>query len=392
MYANIIDFGAVGNGVQDDTNSIKNAIASAKTNKKTLLIPEGTFKVSSSLEVTGIDVEGVGKESKIQATSAQFDIFTTAGNTRFSNFYIHGGWNGTTSGLSGNSITVQNNSGSYPYNIRIENLTIQFSKKNGIYINRGGYSSIRSTKVNACGLHGCELYGNTGSDAVTTITIDGFSVFSDCPNGFGVRIRNGILISLDTVISEYTKGIELDGNDNRDINILNYYQENTSTGRFVTFTGGGIGVNVMGCFGGNHSILYNSNFLGVNMIGNSNLSVPANTYNWNALQTGNSEFTVSKLKTLLGIEGFNATGTSPSHTLNTAPLSGLTNYILSIRNNGATKATFNSEGGLSISGGAFDGGHLSLGNYHLWIDTSGKLRIKNGIPASATDGALFVTQ
>jgi hypothetical protein len=35
---------------------------------------------------------------------------------------------------------------------------------------------------------------------------------------------------------------------------------------------------------------------------------------------------------------------------------------------------------------------LKLGNYSLWIDGSGKLRIKNGAPSSATDGTIVGTQ
>ena len=42
--------------------------------------------------------------------------------------------------------------------------------------------------------------------------------------------------------------------------------------------------------------------------------------------------------------------------------------------------------------GAWNTGHLVLGAHHLWIDASGRLRIKAGSPASATDGAVAGTQ
>jgi hypothetical protein len=42
--------------------------------------------------------------------------------------------------------------------------------------------------------------------------------------------------------------------------------------------------------------------------------------------------------------------------------------------------------------GDWDKGHLQLGNYHLWVDGDGKLRIKSGAPASATDGAVVGQQ
>ncbi len=43
-------------------------------------------------------------------------------------------------------------------------------------------------------------------------------------------------------------------------------------------------------------------------------------------------------------------------------------------------------GSAKVGTGAWDGGHLIMGNYHLWIDTFGKLRIKNGIPGADQDG------
>lgn len=45
-------------------------------------------------------------------------------------------------------------------------------------------------------------------------------------------------------------------------------------------------------------------------------------------------------------------------------------------------------GNLKIRGGSYSSGHAILGNYHLWIDSTGKLRIKNGVPTSDLDGNL----
>lgn len=38
--------------------------------------------------------------------------------------------------------------------------------------------------------------------------------------------------------------------------------------------------------------------------------------------------------------------------------------------------------------GLWNAAHLVMGSYHIWVDNVGKLRIKNGLPTSATDGAL----
>lgn len=43
---------------------------------------------------------------------------------------------------------------------------------------------------------------------------------------------------------------------------------------------------------------------------------------------------------------------------------------------------------IGSSGGTWDGEHIVLGAWHLWIDDQGKLRVKNGRPRNATDGSL----
>jgi hypothetical protein len=49
--------------------------------------------------------------------------------------------------------------------------------------------------------------------------------------------------------------------------------------------------------------------------------------------------------------------------------------------------------GGTISGvGTTYGGPLQLGTYHLWVDTTGDLRIKDGVPTGDTDGTVVGTQ
>jgi hypothetical protein len=47
---------------------------------------------------------------------------------------------------------------------------------------------------------------------------------------------------------------------------------------------------------------------------------------------------------------------------------------------------------LSITGGGWDSAHLVLGTYNIWVDASGNLRIKNGGPTGDTDGTVIGTQ
>lgn len=47
---------------------------------------------------------------------------------------------------------------------------------------------------------------------------------------------------------------------------------------------------------------------------------------------------------------------------------------------------------LKAGSGAWNAGHIQMGTYHLWIDSTGDLRIKSSAPASDTDGAVVGTQ
>ena len=45
-----------------------------------------------------------------------------------------------------------------------------------------------------------------------------------------------------------------------------------------------------------------------------------------------------------------------------------------------------------LSGSAWDGAHPILGQYHLWIDATGDLRIKSSQPTSDLDGQIIGLQ
>lgn len=53
------------------------------------------------------------------------------------------------------------------------------------------------------------------------------------------------------------------------------------------------------------------------------------------------------------------------------------------------------QGHIEVKGtgaGDWDGPHLVLGTYHFWIDSSSRLRMKNGAPSSDTDGNIIGMQ
>lgn len=67
-YVTPQDYGAVGDGVADDTTAIQNALNALTANGSTLFFPSGTYKITASLNatVTGTTIAGNGWGSQIQ--------------------------------------------------------------------------------------------------------------------------------------------------------------------------------------------------------------------------------------------------------------------------------------------------------------------------------------
>lgn len=60
--------------------------------------------------------------------------------------------------------------------------------------------------------------------------------------------------------------------------------------------------------------------------------------------------------------------------------------------NGTLTFTGKGLGNVKVISSAYNGSHFQIGNYHLWVDSSGRLRIKSSAPTSDTDGAIVGTQ
>lgn len=67
-YVTPQDYGALGNGTNDDTSAINSALGAASTNGSTILFPPGQYKITSALTptITGTIIAGTGWASQIQ--------------------------------------------------------------------------------------------------------------------------------------------------------------------------------------------------------------------------------------------------------------------------------------------------------------------------------------
>jgi hypothetical protein len=90
---NVRDYGATGNGTDDDTNAFEAAFSEARTNVKEVFIPVGTYRVEKPIQLTGgVTVRGASlQQTQIYRTSTTPE--TIRGTSVNAVFYVEGGWN-----------------------------------------------------------------------------------------------------------------------------------------------------------------------------------------------------------------------------------------------------------------------------------------------------------
>ena len=191
QYVNATDFGAVGDGIVDDTTALQNAINYSSVNGLTLLISEGTYITTTvlTLPTTGSNIVGDVSQPRIKRTGADTTpVFQVAqanvgGGGTFENLYIDGD-NIASDGFNLGRITGANN----------------------------GYTSF-GTKIINCNVFRCTSTGiNTGSfatNAAVDVVIDKCDVRE---NGVGISIQQPLASITSTKFASNTKGLTIGGN------------------------------------------------------------------------------------------------------------------------------------------------------------------------------------
>jgi hypothetical protein len=265
-------------GTTDMTATLNAAADLCRAGNYVLQLPAETCLVSSSLNFSGIRVIGTKDTTiNIQASSAQFNVITSTGNSTFEQFTVHGGWDGSTAGQSGDTFYLLNSVTGFAYNIHFHNVNITYNKKRGVYWQGSGYSSMNHVDCTQSGLHGLEIDGSgVGSPRATTVHVFGQSRFSGCPNGYGAKLIDCVSVGFDNVIIEETQGIKIEGSNNRAISFNQVYQELTEGNLFIDGTGSaGIGLRVTSCYGAATTSVANiTGWQDVFFSANSSLTLP----------------------------------------------------------------------------------------------------------------------
>ena len=180
------DFGAVGDGVADDTNAIINALAAAAQ----IIFPAGTYAVSSSINIVSNKNITFQRDAKIIPLLDNLTIFisSTAYFSELYNIQING--NGKT-GIVAFNLTnfrinavlykplitncdtgIQLNSGCW--DLVIDQPTFRTVDKPILAQVYGGSLQIRYPSIDTFGAIGIKLYRVIGQDTVSTMIIGGY--------------------------------------------------------------------------------------------------------------------------------------------------------------------------------------------------------------------------
>lgn len=198
-------YGAVGDGVNDDTTAFQNAIDSGKR----VLVPEGQYMVSAPLVISkqGTIIEGINNRSwgtykqcaeltlKSGVYMDAFIQFTgNANNAVIKNLVM---WGNTTSYQPSSGILYNSTDSAFVSDILIENVTINYCGT-GINIDSIFKSIITNVRTANCRQYGFKLSGKTSgdyaSDGTTLTLINCYALY--CARSYTFeRIRYSSLIN-----------------------------------------------------------------------------------------------------------------------------------------------------------------------------------------------------
>lgn len=165
---NVKDFGAVGDGVADDTAALQAAINAAQNNK--LILSQGVYKITSTLTINAAYnyiIEGVGRNPDVNACSVIYNAgtgnaisVTSTGSDNLiylKDFAIRG----TMSSQAGIEATLTSQ-------LTLENLWVSSNGFHGVKLNKCYNARIKNCVIAQNGQHG--LWLNEQSNNITVLT------------------------------------------------------------------------------------------------------------------------------------------------------------------------------------------------------------------------------
>ena len=445
---NVKDFGAIGDGVTDDTGALNAAIAAAQLGSKSMYFPAGVYKITSKLtSITGgtytkswsITGAGIGA-STIKAT---FDgpVFSLNTSTEFSlfgliqNLSFEGSNTGSDVASVGFDVIASATSATGAKWWRIIGCSFARVRYGVRFQDTGkamwdGFPAITSHgylymegcvvrpdgpvpveigfySVGAFGLHST-FNGNTFRGSVATVRLG---------SGLDNNAVGDILFTGNHFVSgaialdirgpsngAYNQNVTVTGSqfDNVTVNTVKF--SNMKNFRiFANNSTSGVGFSFIVCSDyiaedRNHTSFMVDNTTFANNV-NTTLAIINDT---NGLRFGQSSAIRRSVNTdRLQLSGGNAMESGAQLRLyggtnESLPDYAILNGSIVLQNKDKTVSFLEAIDGTNvckIGSGAWNSqSRLALGTYQFWVDNSGRLRIKNGTPTSDTDGTIVGSQ
>jgi hypothetical protein len=414
-YVNVLDYGAVGDGVADDTSAIQAAIdAVCNAGSGTVFIPAGVYLITSTLtDYNTVAPTSNGKTVRLKGVgSSEVSTDTPLTRIKTSGAIVGIQFNGNRSG--GEDFIIEGDNGAFDgtsHGIVVEssrsswrNIVTTRHRGDGIKFRFGNVSHFESilclaNKGNGFNIDGTGYVTPAGvsrpndANASTFITIDArtnglvgvrtganstfsnffYNVTAQANTGYGVEFNS----DLNRVFGVYVEGNDAGSTPAYDVHFSSTADNNHLFGVFSNYAYPATGTN------------------GVFLDSSTNKRNYVQPFTQQAQDIFCDQVTLGG--TTSGIAGYvvfdGDDGTSPKISLEG------TNSSQNLKVTSAGTGTFGiepdlvkTEGNVEIVNSAWNAGKLILGSYYLWVDATGDLRIKSGAPASDTDGTVVGTQ
>lgn len=401
---NVLDFGADPTGVADSTTALQEAFNSSVQH---VVIPEGTYKITASLEINGKKcIEGTGSDTGMSVIRLEDSSVLEAIKVGVNSIF-----GGSINNLVIDRVTYDGateNIGWAFYDVAgclIESITSRQSKYNLYFKPGAGQRVAYNTFINLSGVGGFynmagELSGTgyinenvfIGGRMFTTANTDTNVYFA-----FGGNHNRWVAMSCEGAGSQAfyldSPGPALASHSNI---IWNCRTEGTWSVDDV----------VLGTFTQRNTVDSRSLYTSVTDNGSGNniftsqtnkFSTPDN--NTNTLVVNRQGANTAGVAALLVQDEYSTSGDSFGILVESGRDTSSGYIIRGVRkSDGLERFSVSSQGGLytarqfQVGQSAWNFSPLILGTYTFWVDSSGRLRIKNGTPSSETDGTIVGTQ
>ena len=229
---NVKWFGAVGDGINDDTASITNAVSVSQSNSYvSLFFPKGTYRTTDSISITrGMNLIGDGSATSVIKPSAAvtgaciiYGVSGDAPRPSQATSIIEG------LQLDGSDTTSTNSHGIFMFcsHTEIRNCYINNFAGHGIYALQAWSNTIRDNRILGNGLNGVHL-----DPQCNAVTIQSNYILDNTQHGIHIVGCNSVNVLLNDIEGNDQNGVRVTGSATqaaRSVSVLENYFENNAT-------------------------------------------------------------------------------------------------------------------------------------------------------------------